>query len=152
MPSRLENFSEEEKRELSSVLGKDLFVFVFIYASVILVSIALMLYFNIYSENYYFENHLEVINVVFVVIFVICARMIFSETMDYCKEIKSPQKKIIETKIDEKKDGEIVIGNKSFDTDDFLFEVADFDLLQSGDVVQIVMSAKSDTLFSIKRI
>lgn len=152
MAAHLESFSEEEKRELSSLLGKDLFVFCSIYISVILVSAAIVLYCNIYSENNYFLNNIEVINVVFVVISVICARMVVSEVIDYRKEIKSSHKKIVETKISEKKEGEIIIGNKTFDEDDFLFGVSDFDSFQSGEHVRIELSAISETLFSISRI
>ncbi len=97
-------------------------------------------------------NNLEVINVVFVFISVICARMVVSEAMDYRKEIKSPHKKVIETKILGSKEGKIMMGNKLFDEDDFLFGAPDFNFFQNGDNVRIEFSAKSDMLFSIKKL
>ncbi len=152
MSVRLENFSAEEKTKLSSIMKKKLFIFCGIYISVILFSVGFIVYFNNHSENYYFENHLEVINVVFVFISVICARMVVSEAMDYRKEIKSPHKKVIETKIIGRKEGKIMLGNKLFAQDDFLFGAPDFNSFQNGDNVRIELSAKSDMLFSIKRI
>ena len=152
MSARLENLSVEEKSKLSVILKKRLFLFSGIYLSVILVSVAFIVYFNKYSENYYFQNHLEIINVAFVFISVICARMVVSEVIDYSKELNSPHKKVIETKILAVKDGKITLGNKSFSEDDFIFGAEAFNSLQSGDSVRVELSAKSDMLFSIKRI
>lgn len=152
MAARLENFTTEEKTMLSAVLKRKLLVIGLIYIVVILLSVAFMIYFNNYSENYYLQNNIEVINVVFVVISVICGRMLVSEIIEYTKEINSPVKKVIETKILSSSEGKITLGNKSFEESDFLLDSSIFFSLHSGDSVRVELSAKSDILFSIKKL
>ena len=152
MSARLENFSEEEKRKLVSILKRKLFPIGGIYVVVILFSIAFIVYFNYHSADYYFQDNTEVINIVFIIIAVISGRLLASEILNYRKETKSPVKRVVETKVLVTKDGEITLGNKSFEEDDFLFSANDFDSLQSGDNVRVEFSAKSDRLFSVKRI
>ena len=149
---KLEKFTNDEKAMLTSILRKRLFLTGAIYMTVIILAIAFLVYFNKFSENYNIQNNLEVINVVSIIISVLFARLFVSEWMDYRKEINSSDKKIILTKILAKKNGEVTLGNKSFDEDDFIFGAVDFNSLQSGDNVEIEISAKSDTLFRIKRI
>ena len=152
MSARLENFTEEEKKILSEILKKKLFVISAIYVIVILLSVAFMIYFNKYSESYFLQNNLEVINVVFVIISVICARMLVSEILEYAKEIKSPVKKVVETKILGRDENRISLGNKSFDENDFIFGIDDFESFKIGDNVRIELSAKTDTLFTLKKV
>ena len=152
MGARLEKFSEEEKKELASIFKRKFFAIAGIYLLIMLLSIAAITYFNLYSEQYYIQNNLEVINVVFVVITALCGRLLIAECRDYLKEINSSDKKVIETKIIGKKNNEIILGNKLFEEDDFLLHAVDFDLLNVGDSVRIELSAKSDSLFSIKKL
>ena len=149
---KLEKFTDEEKAVLTSFLKKRLLFIGGIYLGVILISIAFIYYFNKYSENYRIHDNMEVINVVFVVIGVLCGRLLFSEVIGYGKEIKSENKKVVQTKIIGRKDGKVTLGNKSFNEEDFIFGAVGFDSLQSGDSVIIELSAKSDTLFRIRRI
>ncbi len=152
MSARLENFLPEEKEKLISVLKKKVFVIVGIYAVVMCLSVAFIIYFNRYSENYYFQNNIEVVNVVFVVISVICGRMLVAEIIEYRKEIKSPVKKVAEAKILKKESNEITLGNKTFEESDFILNAVDFDSIKTGDSVRVELSAKSSLLFSIKKI
>ena len=152
MHMHLENFSEEEKRKLASIMKKKLFFIDGIYVSILLLSIIYVIYINKSSENEYFKNNIEVINVVFAVIAVICTRMIVSETRDYLKEIKSVHKKVIETKITERKGDILSFGSKSVEEDDFLFGVSGFNSFQKGDSVCVELSADSDKLLSIKKL
>ena len=52
----------------------------------------------------------------------------------------------------DKKNNKIVLGNKSFSKDEILLDTSDFDSLQAGDEVQLELSAKSNMLFSVKKI
>lgn len=95
---------------------------------------------------------MEVINVVFVVIVVICTRFLFSEFMEYGKETGSQNKKVINTRIAGRQDGKIILGNKPFGKEDILLDNSDFDYLQSGDEVLLELSAKSNIIFSVKKL
>jgi len=151
-PVKLEKFTDEEKTLLTSVLRKRLLFIGGIYLGVILISIAFIFYFNKYSENYHIQDNMEVINVVFVVIAVLCGRLLVSEVLGYGKEIKSENKKVIQTKNIERNNDKLALGNKSFGEGDFIFGTVDFDSIQSGDNVEIEISAKSDTLFRIRKV
>jgi NhaP-type Na+/H+ or K+/H+ antiporter len=151
-PVRLEKFSDEEKTRLRSFLGRRLLLFSGIYGGVIAVSLSFMIFFNVYSDKYPILDHLEIINVAFIVISVLCGRLLVSEIIEFRKEMNAEEKRVIQTRIMGLKDGKIGLGNKSFYEEDFLFGADDFDLLKAGDNVEIQISAKSDMLFRIKRI
>lgn len=149
--ARLEDFSKEEKNRLSSILVRKLYLSGSICMAILLVCIALLVYFNNNSQNFRVEENLGTANVVFVIIIVICGRLFVSEIMDYYKEVGASQKKVIFAKIGGRKDGKIVLGNKSFGKNEMLLDVLDFDSLKEGDDVKIELSAKSNRLFSVKK-
>lgn len=149
--ARLQGLSEEEKEKLSGIFKRKLIFRSILFVGAILVSLGVILYFNRYSSSYKMEDNLEVINVVFVVLIVLCARLLFSEFMEYGKEKGSPNKKVIRTVVSGIHNGKIALGNKSFGKEDFLLNATDFDLLKAGDEVILELSAKSNTLFAIKR-
>lgn len=151
-PVKLTPFAPEEKALLASILRRRLFIVGGIYAGLITASIFFAVYFNMYSANFHILDNLEVINVVFAVVIALSGRLLVSEIIDYRKEIKSPDKKVIQTRILGVKDGKVTLGNKSFHEEDFLFSAEDFDTFKSGENVEIEISAKSDMLFRIKRI
>jgi hypothetical protein len=149
--ARLQSLSDEEKEKLSAVLRRRLFFRSGIFFAMVLTCVAIILYFNIYNDNHVNDN-LEIVNVVFVVISVLCARLFVSEFLEYKKEISSPVKKLVQTRVAGKKDGKIILGNKSFGKDDILLDASEFDSLRDGDEVILELSAKSNTIFSIRRI
>lgn len=123
-----------------------------IYACVIVISIAFIVYFNLYREEYLLKDNIEVINIVFIIVAAISGKLFISEIMDYRREMKSSQKRVVEAKILERKNYEITLGNKSFEEEDFLFRAPEFDSLKEGDTVRVELSAVSSKLFSVKRI
>lgn len=149
---RTEKFSAEEKEDLSRILRKRLLFLGSVYFIIIAGSIAVMIYFNKYSNSYYIEDNLEIINVAFVIIAVLCGRMLVAEIMDYGKEISASEKKIVETRVMARKNNKIIIGNKHFSKHDFIMDNSSFNSVQEGDKVQIEISTKSGLLFTIKRI
>ncbi len=110
-----------------------------------------MVYFNEFRDGNSAMDNLEVINVVFVIISVLCARLLISEISEYRKEAGSPVNKIIHTRIAGRKDGKIILGNKSFGKEEIILDASDFDSLQGGDEVVLELSAKSNTIFSVKK-
>lgn len=152
MSVRLENFPEAEKNILKTVLKRRIFLRGIIFFLVIAVCIGIMIYFNKNSSIAYIEDNIGLINVAFVIITVICTRMVIADWMEFNKEISYPMKKVIDTRIALREGEKIFVGNKSFSKDEFLLEAQSFDSLQAGDNVRIELSAKTDTLFSIKRI
>lgn len=149
---RVEKFSEPEKERLRTLLKKRLLVLAVIYLTIIAVSISIMVYFNKYSTAYYIKNNLEVINVAFVIITVLCGRLLVSEVIEFGKEAKATEKKIVEAKVTGRKGNKISIGDKNLGMHDFILDNSGFDSLRVGDNVRIELSAKSGTLFTIKRI
>lgn len=150
--ARLQSLSEEEKIKLSGIFRRKLLFRASLFFTIMAVSIAVILFFNKYISSYKVEDNLDVINVVFVIITALFARLIFSEFMEFGKEIRSPNKKVIHTKIAGRNEGKIFLGNKSFAKDEILLDSSDFDFLQKGDDVQIEISARSNTLFSVKKL
>lgn len=150
--ARLQVLSEAEREKLSAILLRRLLIRSSLFLLMILTCIAILLYFNKYSGNYRAEDNLEIINVVFVVIVVVVSRLLVSEILESSKEMKSASKKVIRTKVLDKKNNKIVLGNKSFSKDEILLDTSDFDSLQAGDEVQLELSAKSNMLFSVKKI
>jgi len=149
--ARLQALSEEEKTKLFVVLKRKLLVRLAVFFFGILLSLAITIYFNNYSGNSKIEDNLGLLNVFFIVIIVLCARLIYAEVLDYGKEIGSPNKKIIHTKIAGRQDGKIILGNKSFSKEDLLLDNSDFDSLKGGDDVVLELSAKSNIIFSVKK-
>ena len=82
---------------------------------------------------------------------VLCARLLYSEFMEYGKETGSPNKKVIRTIVTGVSGGKIALGNKSFGKEEFLLGAPDFETLQKDNEVILELSARSNTLFSIKR-
>ena len=148
----LREFSSEEKAVLTAIMRRKLFVVGGIYAGVVLVSVFFIVYFSLYSANFRILDNLEVINVVFAIIGVLCLRQLLSEIVEYRRETRLQEKRVALSRILEVKDGSVKLGSKSFDEDDFLFGVKDFDSLKAGDNVEIEISARSNMIFSIKRI
>lgn len=149
--ARLQSLSEVEKIKLSEVLRRKLLLRAVIFIAAILAGAAVVVFFNKYSIGYNIEDNLDVINVVFVVIIVVCARFLFSEFMEYGKEVRSSNKRVIYTKIAGRQDDKIVLGNKSFGREDILLDDSGFESLNRGDEVVLELSAKSNLIFSIKK-
>jgi ABC-type siderophore export system fused ATPase/permease subunit len=149
---QIEKFSEVERDKLRALLKKRLLTFLAIYLTIIALSVFIMIYFNTYATVYYIANNLEVINVVFVVIIALCGRLLVAEIMEFGKEVKATEKKVVITKITGRKGNQISIGNKRFSVHDFIIDNSDFHSLQVGDSVRIELSTKSNTFFSIKKI
>lgn len=150
--ARLQILLEEEKAKLYAILLRKLLVRACIFTLMILTCIAILLFFNKHSANYRIEDNLEVLNVVFVVILVIVARLFVSEIFEFRKEIRSTSKKIIRTRVLGKENNKIVLGNKSFSKDEIILDASDFDSLKAGDEVQLELSVKSNIIFSVKKI
>lgn len=148
---RLENFSEAEKRELIAILKKRRSSRVALFVLLILVFLSCLVYFNGFSQPPSVQDKLEILNVVFVVIFVIGGRLVVSEVVEYKKESAAEQKKVLNTKILAVSGNKITLGNKSFSKEDVLLGCPDFDQLKPGDLVRLEISSKSDALFSIKK-
>jgi hypothetical protein len=151
LPASLQSLSDQEKEKLSAILRRKLYLRGGVFFGMILTCSAIMLFFNKYNVNYQVEGNLGVINVVFVVISVIGARLFVSEILEFNKETSSPVKKIIRTKVAGRKDDKIILGNKSFSKEEILLDSSEFDLLKGGDEVTLELSAKSNTIFSIRR-
>ena len=150
--ARLKSLSEEEKSKLSAVLRRKLFLRVGIFSSIVLVCLVVMMYFNTFSGSYKVEDNLEIINVVFVVISVLCLRLVISEILEFGKETRSPNKKVIHTRIAGRKGDEIILGNKSFSKSEILLDNSEFDSFKGGEDVVLELSAISNSIFSVKRI
>jgi len=150
--ARLQLLSEEEKAKLTGIFRRRLIARAAAFSLMILTCIAVILYFNKYRGDYRADDNLEIINVVFVVILVIGARLLVSEILEYSKELKSTSKKVIRTRVLDRKDDKIVLGNKSFSKDQILLDTSDFDSLKGGDEVLLELSAKSNTIFSVKKV
>ena len=148
--ARLKDLSEEEKIKLKKIFFRKLSLRALIFVGIIQVCIIAMLYFNKFSI-YKSEDNIGVLNVVFIMIMVVCGRFMYSEIWDYKKEIRSPVKRMIDTRIAGRKDGKIILGNKSFARNEILLDAPGFDSLQRGDEVTLELSAKSNTIFSIRR-
>lgn len=149
--ARLQSLSEEEKLKLSGILKRKLLVRAFIFIAAILAGIAVVVFFNKFSSSYNVEDNLEIINVVFVVVIVVCARFLFSEFADYRKEEASPSKRVVHTRIVGRQGDKIVLGNRSFGSEDILLDNSEFDSLKGGDNVVLELSAKSNLIFSVKK-
>ncbi|MBI4946735.1 MAG: hypothetical protein HY840_10070 [Bacteroidetes bacterium] len=61
-------------------------------------------------------------------------------------------KKVVDTRIVNHDGEKITIGNQQFKREDILLDAPDFELLRAGDPVRVEHSAKSHTIFSVKRI
>ncbi len=120
------------------------------FLSAIVLSTAMVIYFNKYNSSY--GDSLGIVNVVFVVIIVLCARLLYTEVLEYGKEMRSPNKKVIHTRIAGIKNGKVMLGNKSFSKEEILLDSSEFDSLQGGEEVMLELSAVSNTLFSVKRV
>ena len=94
----------------------------------------------------------NLLNVAFFIMAAIPARILFGEFLEYRKEVRSPVKKIVHTKISKRDGNKITIGNQQFKKEDIILDVSGFDELRAGDHVSVEHSAKSHTLFSVKRI
>ncbi len=147
--AQLQSLSEVERTRLVSIFKKLTFRKSAFFAIPVLISIVALIYFNSSDVGLFSKEYLEITNVTFVVITVLCLRLIVSEFIDYGKEIKSPNKKIIKTHITDMKNGEIVLGNKSFSREEVLLDAPDFLTLKKGDAVTLELSVRSNTIFSI---
>jgi hypothetical protein len=148
--ARLAALSDEEKTKLSAILKQRLLLRSFLFFLGIFVSIAVIVYFNRYG-HVKSEDNLGLINVVFIVMAVLCARLLYAEFSDYGKEIGSPNKRIIRTRMSGKKGSKIVLGNKTFSKENILLDSSAFDSLQGNEEVQLELSAKSNIIFSVKK-
>ncbi len=150
--AHLENFTEEEKIKLSSLLRTKMIFRSLIIGSLILLCTGVLVYCNIFSGNNLIQSNLGIINVVFGVVGIICGRLLLAEFMEFWSEANASQKKVVNTKITGKTAEKITLGRKSFTKQDILLDSSDFDSLKEGDVVRVELSSKSSTLFSVKRI
>lgn len=149
--ARLQSLSAEEKVKLLAILKRKLLVRAIVFVSVILSSFAIVVYVNKHSGIFGSADSLGLINVFFVVVIVIFSRMLYSEIMDYRKEAGSSNKKVIRTRIAGRDGDKIILGNKSFSKEEILLDNSDFDLLKGGDEVLLELSARSNTIFSVKK-
>ena len=149
--ARLEGLSNEERIGLSVVLKKKLLLRTVIFIATILAGIGVLVFFNTYSTSYSANDNLEVINVVFVVIIVVCVRFLYSEFGEYGKEVGSPNKRVLRTKVLGRQGAKIMLGNKSFGKEDILLDNSEFDALNGGEEVVLELSAKSNLIFSVKK-
>ncbi len=133
-------------------MRKKLIIRVGVFSALVLLCLAVMMYFNMFSGNYKVEDNLEVINVAFVVISVLCLRLVVSEILEFGKETRSSNKKVIHARIVGRKGDEIILGNKSFAKDEILLDNSEFDSFKGGEDVILEISAVSNTIFSVKRI
>jgi hypothetical protein len=145
-------FSEEEKIKLRSVLGSKLMIRASMFSLMTLTRLGVLLFFNKYNTKFQVEDNLEIINVVFVVILVICSRLLISEIAEYRREVKSSTKRIVRTHIGGSKGNRILLGNKLVAKNEMVLDDTDFDLLKGGDEVILELSTKSNLLFSVKKI
>lgn len=149
--ARLLSLSEEERLKLSSVLKRKLLLRIFIFTIAILTSIAIVVFFNGPVGYDKARDNLEVINVVFVVIIVVCARFMFSEFMEYNKEVTSSHKKVVRTRVAGLDGDKIILGNRSFGKEEIVLDNSHFEGLKAGDEVLLEISTRSNTIFSVKK-
>lgn len=147
--TRLENFTAEEIIRLKEIFRKKLLIKSLIYFFLIGGSVLVIVYFNFFTAG--FEN-IGLLNLAFITTIALCGRIYFSNISEYRQEIKSPVKKVIETRIVKREGEKIFIGNQQFKRENILLDVPDFDVLKAGDYVRVEHSAKSHTLFSVKKI
>lgn len=148
----IETLSADERSKLISILKKKLIARAILFISAIVVSLGVVIYFTAFRTGTTSDDNIGIINVVFVVVIVLCARLLYAEVSDYGKEIASQEKKVTNTRIVSKQDGKIVLGNKSFGKEDILLNNYDFDTLQAGDDVILEISTKSNLIFSVKKV
>lgn len=146
-----EMFSADEKNRLAFILRKKLFVKNILYLIIIFSSVSVLVYFNFSAAMRNHESN-GLLNIAFAVTLFLVCRIFVMDVLEYLNEVRSPVKKIVHTKI-VRRDGDVItIGNQQFSKDDFLLDSLVFDELQAGDAVRVEHSAKSHTVFSVKRI
>lgn len=151
-PQKIENLSEEEKNRIKSICLKRLFFRGGLYLALIIASVWIMIYFNTHLEKVTSEDNLGIINVAFIVIGSIGLSLLIGEGKKYFNETNASAKKILLTKIIDKKDGKIVLGNKAFSRNNILLDAPEFDALQKGDDVRLEISSQTNTLLSVTKI
>lgn len=147
--TRLENFTQEEKRRIADIYRKKFLAKSIIYLFLIGGSIFIIVYFSFFAKE--IEN-LGLLNLAFGINIALCGRIYIGEISEYRQETNAPVKKIVETRIVRREGNKIFIGNQQFKKEDILLDVPDFDSLQAGDPIRVEHSVKSHTLFSVKRI
>lgn len=151
MNARLEALSDPEKVKLVALLKRRLIFRAAMFSLAIAVSLGIMLFFNNYNSSYKTEGNIGIVNVVFVVVIVLCSRLLFADIQEYGKESRSHNKKIILTRLGGKAGNKIILGNKSFSRDEILLDNSEFDSLQKGDDVILELSAVSNLIFAVKK-
>jgi hypothetical protein len=148
-PTRIENFTPEEKIVLISIFKKRLLIKSMIYVFIILISISILIYtlcFTSESENFvllYFAMGITV---------ALCGRMFIADLSEYQRETSSPVKKVVNTRILHRDEKTIYIGNQRFRRKDIILDASEFDELHAGDPVRVEHSVKSHIIFSVKKI
>lgn len=151
-PIRLEPLSAEERKAVLAFLKGKLIIRSVLLGVIVLSCIAALVYFNSPIGKGLFLENLETLNVVFVFLGVIVGRFLYSEYRDFSAERKSGQKKVIRTRVGKVLEGEISIGNRRFSEDDFILGSNDFHDLRPGDDVIVELSARSELLFTIRKV
>lgn len=147
----IENFTPEEKRRLVSILRKRLLPKSIVYLVIIVSFIFVLIYFNYIKNTHEIEN-IGLLNVVFIVTVFISVRICVGDFLEYMKEVRSPFKKVVSTRIVKHEGNKLTIGNQQFKKEDILLDASDFDVLRAGDHVRVEHSEKSHTLFRVKKI
>lgn len=149
---RLEDFTPEERRRWRSILRKQILIDTAIYIPIITCAVSVIIYFNYLVDDTSIMENLGLLNIAFIITLVIAARIYTGEFLEYLKEMRSPVKKVVDTRV-VKRDGKVItIGNQQFEKEEILLDSTGFDTLQAGDHVRVEHSAKSHALFTIKRI
>ena len=147
--THLENFTPEEKKRIAAIFRKKILLKSAIYIFLIGGSLFILVFFNFFTHGF---DNLGLVNLAFGISIVLCGRIYMVELSEYRQEINSTVKKIVDTRIVGRDGNKITIGNQQFKKEDILLDAPDFDTLRAGDPVRVVHSAKSHTLFSVKRI
>lgn len=149
--ARLERFSDEEKNLLASYLKKRLLLRAIIYLALIVLSVFVVLYFNVYDISLVNEDSLGIINVVFVISGMLCLRLLIGEVMDNKKELNASSKKVIAAKVTSRDGAKIYFGAKGIRKKQLMIDPSGFDELKVGDVAHVELSVRSGMVFSVKK-
>lgn len=117
----------------------------------VLISAAVITYFNKLNPVFSSEDNLGVLNVVFVIIAVICARMLVSEWIEFRRETKAKNKKVLNLIVRAVREGHALIDNREFSSSDFMFDSSDLGILKPGDRVVLEVTTGSGRLLSLKK-
>src|SRR5687767_8220858 len=95
----IETLTPEERSKLAAVLKRKLVPRVVLFILGILVSIGVVVYFTAFRKDVMSEDNIGIINVVFIVIIMFCARLLYADIAEYSAETRAADKKVTRTRV-----------------------------------------------------